>query len=192
MRTWQDSDYFDLDLIFLLFLFSLLILFFLHFALILKRLFSEIISFWMIEVHKLLDEIYKWPHFQVSKLQSIKFPSLLGPGPHLPPLSLQPPHSLLSPLCSHCFSSKSTSEMLKRWLEEQIDKNRCRSNHMRDDMAMFNFNLFSRHNDLLGPWPHLPPLPLEPPHSLLSPLCSHFKTTFFCNDLRFKMIWGFT
>ena len=26
---------------------------------------------------------------------------LLGPGPHLPPLSLQPPHTLLPPLCSH-------------------------------------------------------------------------------------------
>ena len=35
------SLYLDLDLIFLLFLFSLLILFFLHFALILKQLFSE-------------------------------------------------------------------------------------------------------------------------------------------------------
>ena len=28
-------------------------------------------------------------------------------------------------------------------------------------------------SDLLGPGPHLPPLPLEPPHTLLSPLSSH-------------------
>merc|ERR1719237_846765 len=26
---------------------------------------------------------------------------------------------------------------------------------------------------LLGPCPHLPPLPLQPPHPLLSPLCPH-------------------
>ena len=33
---------------------------------------------------------------------------------------------------------------------------------------------------LLGPGPHLPPLSLQPPHSLLSPLSPHFKTTYFC------------
>ena len=31
---------------------------------------------------------------------------------------------------------------------------------------------------LFGPGPHLPPLPFQPPHSFLSPLCSHLKTTF--------------
>merc|ERR1719412_993453 len=30
---------------------------------------------------------------------------LFGPGPHLPPLSLQPPHPLLPPLGPHCSSS---------------------------------------------------------------------------------------
>ena len=30
---------------------------------------------------------------------------LLGPGPHLPPLALQPPHPLLPPLGPHCSSS---------------------------------------------------------------------------------------
>ena len=33
--------------------------------------------------------------------------------------------------------------------------------------------------NLLGPWPHLPPLPLQPPHSLLPPLRPHF--TWFWN-----------
>ena len=30
---------------------------------------------------------------------------LFGPGPHLPPLALQPPHPLLPPLGPHCSSS---------------------------------------------------------------------------------------
>ena len=34
---------------------------------------------------------------------------------------------------------------------------------------------------LLWPGPHLPPLSLQPPHSLFPPLCSHFKTTLLWN-----------
>ena len=34
-------------------------------------------------------------------MKSLMSGSLLGPGPHLPPLPLEPPHALLPPLGSH-------------------------------------------------------------------------------------------
>ena len=46
-------------------------------------------------------------------------------------------------------------------------------NHRRVDESLLRVYL-------LGPGPHLPPLSLQPPHSLLSPLSPHFKTTYFC------------
>ena len=42
---------------------------------------------------------------------------LLGPCPHLPPLPLQPPHPLLSPLGPHC--SKSPLEIARLWPKDQ-------------------------------------------------------------------------
>merc|ERR1719458_384508 len=38
---------------------------------------------------------------------------LLGPCPHLPPLPLQPPHPLLSPLGPHCSKSPLLRSVIK-------------------------------------------------------------------------------
>jgi len=38
---------------------------------------------------------------EVGQRQRVAFHRLLGPRPHLPPFSFEPPHSLLPPLSSH-------------------------------------------------------------------------------------------
>merc|ERR1719411_1894533 len=75
--------------------------------------------------HQLLQQVFKagavttWVsssisrpacHYQSNLLQpseSLEHGAgrLLGPGPHLPPLALQPPHPLLPPLGPHCSKS---------------------------------------------------------------------------------------
>ena len=52
------------------------------------------IQLWMIKIITIVEE----SHHQWCRDFSLH---LLGPAPHLPPLPLQPPHSLLSPLGSH-------------------------------------------------------------------------------------------